>query len=68
MMPVKFCANKMKALHDGRVSASVYVSVLLHASQKNPNPTPHAAGSIVGSCCHLRPGSNLTCVLLTPDS
>lgn len=33
-----------------------------------PTPPPHMQSSIVGSCCHLRPGPGLACVLLTPNS
>lgn len=33
-----------------------------------PTPPPHMQRSIVGSCCHLRPGPGLARVLLTPNS
>lgn len=65
-MPLNVCANTKLNKRATRQQCFCSATHFLH-----PNPTSppgHMRSFTVGSCCHLRPGPGLACVLLTPDS
>lgn len=66
-----FCsAVRIQRIQEKLGDSSIFAFVCSAARHELSKLTPplYIQRSIVGSCCHLRPGPGLACVLLTPDS